>query len=687
MWKEKTILMTAMGAVLLAGSIMLSFSEGREEIEGAGLDSAGGPLPRIFASDDEQIDRSLRRLQNKPFSIGMQGTVHARNGSSTGKIAIPKTGQTRCYNASGTEVSCAGTGQDGEKQAGAAWPTPRFSDNGDGTLTDNLTGLVWLKNANCFGTQTWENALASVNALADGQCDLDDNSQAGEWRLPNINELESIVHGGENEETCGLYACASLAVWLEAQGFTDVKQNYWSSTTYVYPTLTNLAYFLDTTDSDVDASNKSNFRSVWAVRGGQTDEPDPAYPANVYKTGQTKCYNTAGTEISCAGTGQDGEKQAGVSWPDPRFTDNGNGTVTDSLTGLIWLKNADCPNAGGRNWTTALADVAQLNTDGTMNGNPCGDTSNAGDHQTDWRLPNRKELKSLANYGTHEPSLPAGHPFTGTSLTTGAAPYWTSSTDVDVMIAAWLVYMQNNEMLSNTKSNNGYVWAVRGGVTTFGLSISKQGAGSGTVTSSPAGIDCGTSCSASYAVGTEVTLTAQPDAGSTFENWEGDCSSCGSDATCMVLVTAQKHCVATFLLIQQDDADDSDDDETNLPDEDTVEPTDDATVVTDESVTDETVTDETVTDETVTDEVVAPDDAPVVTDDALPTDTDTTTPDADTTKPDTTADADAEQPDEETDEAVTDETGDGLFGDEDIIASPDEEKKSKDNGCGCSVVF
>ena len=56
---------------------------------------------------------------------------------------------------------------------------------------------------------------------------------------------------------------------------------------------------------------------------------------NLPKTGQTKCYETIGVEIPCAGTGQDGEIQAGVTWPEPRFTDHGDGTVTDNLTGLM----------------------------------------------------------------------------------------------------------------------------------------------------------------------------------------------------------------------------------------------------------------------------------------------------------------------------------------------------------------
>ena len=54
---------------------------------------------------------------------------------------------------------CKGTGQDGEIQAGVPWPNPRFTDNEDGTVTDHLTGLIWLKNGNPFGTRNWDQAL------------------------------------------------------------------------------------------------------------------------------------------------------------------------------------------------------------------------------------------------------------------------------------------------------------------------------------------------------------------------------------------------------------------------------------------------------------------------------------------------------------------------------------------------
>jgi len=118
--------------------------------------------------------------------------------------------------------------------------------------------------------------------------------------------------------------------------------------------------------------------------------------APVPRTGQTLCYDTTGTLVQCSetGQGQDGATLKGVAWPSPRFTNNNNGTVTDNLTGLIWLLKANVlgtnsAGAGTVSWAAAMTYVVELNTSGTMNALPAGDTSNGGSHQTDWRLPNR----------------------------------------------------------------------------------------------------------------------------------------------------------------------------------------------------------------------------------------------------------------------------------------------------------
>ena len=68
----------------------------------------------------------------------------------------------------------------------------RFKDNGDGTVTDTRTGLIWLKNANLCDIKPWDDAVAYCSSLASGQAGLTDGSKAGQWRLPSIQELEGI---------------------------------------------------------------------------------------------------------------------------------------------------------------------------------------------------------------------------------------------------------------------------------------------------------------------------------------------------------------------------------------------------------------------------------------------------------------------------------------------------------------
>ena len=137
--------------------------------------------------------------------------------------------------------------------------------------------------------------------------------------------------------------------------------------------------------------------------------------------------------------------------------DNENGTVTDNLTGLIWLKNANC--AATRNWATALSDVVALNSDGEMNSNNCGDTSNSSSHQTDWRLPNLREMQSLIDYGRSGPALPSGHPFTGVR----SSNYWSSTTYADDTSVAWDVSLDDGYVSGGGKAGTNYVWPVRGG--------------------------------------------------------------------------------------------------------------------------------------------------------------------------------------------------------------------------------
>jgi hypothetical protein len=166
---------------------------------------------------------------------------------------VPGTGQTVSY----------GTGDDGAYQLGcrpAVAPQSGyggaynrgFTDNGDGTVTDNLTGLIWLKDAS-----NWTTALSAANGLADGTCGLSDSSSAGDWRLPNVHELTSLIDPGQ--------VAPALPV---GHPFTGVQSDvYWSSTTYA--NITSSAWFVGLNFGSVSDVNKSYAYYVWPVRGGQ----------------------------------------------------------------------------------------------------------------------------------------------------------------------------------------------------------------------------------------------------------------------------------------------------------------------------------------------------------------------------------------------------------------------------------
>ncbi|MFA6148388.1 MAG: DUF1566 domain-containing protein [bacterium] len=315
--------------------------------------------------------------------------------------------------------------------AGVAWSDPRFSDNGDRTLTDRLTGLVWTRDANpAGGWKTWRQALDSVKSL-NGRNYLGRN----DWRLPNVNELESLAN----------YK-AGLAAWLNAQGFVDVqKDDYWTSSTYA--AYAGFAWTVDMYSGIVAGRGKGDGGYVWPVRGGRSGV------LTLPKTGQTACHDDSGTVIDCAGTGQDGELQAGADWPRPRFTDNGDRTMTDRLTGLVWSRGGEAPgppacNPGTRkNGQGALDHVRCLNANRYLG-------------RSDWRLPDRNELASLVNHG--EPNNAAWLNAQGFS-DVQAGGYWSSGTYIPTPWNAWGVNMHDGAVTSFARKHDLHVWPVRGG--------------------------------------------------------------------------------------------------------------------------------------------------------------------------------------------------------------------------------
>jgi hypothetical protein len=353
------------------------------------------------------------------------------------------------YDGSNPLVSLAATGQttsfavgdDAALQKGVAWPAGRFVDHADGTVTDQLTGLTWLKNAGCFTSTNWANALNDVNQLASGACGLSDGSSAGQWRLPNLHELESLVN----------VAYSNPAITPGSPFFNVSNGIYWTSTSY-YGGLPGSpsAWAIRMSDGryindGVANAKTSASNAVWAVKGSG---------------GGTVKLQATGFYVFYA-SGDDGSVQSGAPLTFPRMRDNGNGTVTDTVTGLVWLKKADCIN---QTWASAVAAVNALGS------GQCGlsDGSQAGD----WRLPNRNEMLSLADRAQNNMADYFDSTFTGKTSAIRTQPpifsnfvgfqyYWTSTTDAFDTTSAWAVFSCDYGVYDQPKSAVNYALAVR----------------------------------------------------------------------------------------------------------------------------------------------------------------------------------------------------------------------------------
>ncbi|MFP3983828.1 MAG: DUF1566 domain-containing protein [Desulfurivibrionaceae bacterium] len=329
---------------------------------------------------------------------------------------ILHTCQTRCYDSTGQEINCSGSGQDGEYRAGLCCPEPRFEVQGE-TVLDNLTGLIWSRNANPNDFPvTWQEALDLVG-------EMNDNGflGAGDWRLPNRRELKSLI-SYQDKKPC----------LPGGHPFTNTFLNwYWTSTSAaINPAY---AWYIHLEGARMFYGRKNQNYLFWPVRG-PGDTP-------LLQTGQGRCYASTGEEINCSGSGQDGEFRNGRPWPEPRFREEGN-IVCDQLTNLCWLQKADLTGAP-EDWQGALNTVSKLNSKKT------GGIDN-------WRLPNINELESLVDCSCHSPALPSGHPFS--ALQEG---YWSSTTSFFETDWAWVLYLAKGACgVGHKPGRSFYVWPV-----------------------------------------------------------------------------------------------------------------------------------------------------------------------------------------------------------------------------------
>ena len=394
----------------------------------------------------ERFDHTGQFIESQTTGIPMYFTlidfISLANNSLTGAnfaaydgsnppVSVAATGQTASYAA----------GDDGALHQGVAWPQTRFVDNQNGTVTDALTGLVWLKNASCFAPDTWPTALADANHLASGACGLSDGSTAGQWRLPNVNELESVVD-----------VSASNPAVTPGGYFSNVAGIvYWTSTGYFGGDLGSpQAWGIRMSDGRSINDGVQNVKAVskngiWAVRSTGSGA------GRLQATGLFQPPLT---------TGDDGTLQMGVGLISPRFIDNGNGTVTDTMTGLVWLKRANCIQG---DWATALAAVSNL-----ASGN-CGltDGSTAGS----WHMPNRNEMQSLADRNQNNEADAFDFTYLNPDQSVyqaaiflsfiGYQYYWTSTTDAADSTEAWAVFSCDYGVYDMPKSDTEYTLAVR----------------------------------------------------------------------------------------------------------------------------------------------------------------------------------------------------------------------------------
>ena len=301
-----------------------------------------------------------------------------------------------------------------------------FRDNGDGTITDLATGLMWMQDDSGYGME-WQDALKYCEDL----------KYAGhtDWRLPDAKELQSIVDytrmpDATDKTTPSTAGAAIDTDFFNITSFTNYNGDedwgfFWSGTTHqssngnggwgVYVAFGRALGNMG--DGWVDVHGAGCQRSDPKIDDG-TDyseghgpQGDAIYVYNyvrpvrydetvtnptylVVDTNQSSYWNNR-SEISAPSEGDDFYGQdAQYTANAPSYTDNGDGTITDNITGLMWQKSPDTNGDGN-----ILADDKYSYDEAVANASAC----NTGGY-TDWRLPTIKELYSLIQFSGEDVS-------------------------------------------------------------------------------------------------------------------------------------------------------------------------------------------------------------------------------------------------------------------------------------------
>ncbi len=338
---------------------------------------------------------------------GGGGGAHGSLVTTSSVFHVPDTGQTACYDDSGLETTCTGTGQDGDY---TIYP-PSYTDNGDGTIRDNVTGLTWQKcsvgqsdplcSTGTASGYNWYQAAgaydATYNAGSTNVCGSLTLAGGG-WRLPTDFELTTIADFGTDSPS------------INTTYFPNTpSSSYWSSDICAPP-------------------GETHAWNVAFISGSDTGFFDMTYGFYV------RCVRGRTTVFGAS------------------FKDNGSGTVTDLTTNLMWQQ---C--SAGLSTTTAACDT------GTAQGyiwndaiSYCEGLSLGG--FTDWRLPNIRELKSIVDLTTLDPAINTAY-FPNTQT---LSFYLSSTSYASSPTYARGVYFASGGDGGGTKAAGGYVRCVRG---------------------------------------------------------------------------------------------------------------------------------------------------------------------------------------------------------------------------------
>ena len=339
---------------------------------------------------------------------------------------LPPTGQKRIYHPS----TGADSGDDGLNQAG--WNgIRRFEVGGDGIwVKDNATGLIWQRResssqkfGDLFELLNWKDAFKYIE-------EMNSLKFAGysDWRLPNINELQSIVNFGTRFPA------------INGKYFDNTESfYYWSSTSVANNSPSAWCIYFQF--GDIRENEKINGAYIRAVRGMADLEGLP-------RTDQIMEYYPSSENAA----GDDGVIQQG--WDKGmrfKLCDN-NTSVQDRATGLIWQRRESSSRefggiSGSMTWLPSFDYVEAMN-------------KAAFAHHTDWRLPNIRELASIVDFGKESPAINDKY-FLNTHK--GAGFYWSSTTVAECSTNAWAVLFKRGETHDRNKGGSGYIRVVRGG--------------------------------------------------------------------------------------------------------------------------------------------------------------------------------------------------------------------------------